>query len=65
MAKKTKAEVLSKVAPKDYRIYGIFDFQKKMLIYVHMEQEQVELEFELSGYDDERYDIVEFFIRLI
>lgn len=61
---KNKKEVLSKVKPTNYLIYGIFDFDKKVLIYVHMDYEQVELEFELSGYDDKRYDIVEFSVQL-
>lgn len=65
MAKKSKKELLAKVKPKDYQIYGIFDFEKKQLIYVHLDEEQAELEFELSGYDHERYDIVEFTICLI
>lgn len=63
--KKSKEELLGKIKPKDYVIYGIFDFGKKTLIYIHMDEEQVELEFVLSGYDREQYDIVEFQIRLI
>jgi len=62
---KKKKDLLDKIKPRDYRIYGIFDFQKKQLIYIHLDEEQVELEFELSGYDEERYDIVEFNVRLL
>jgi hypothetical protein len=65
--KKTKAELLEKINPKGYLIYGIYDFQKKTLIYVHLDKDQVEMEFVLSGYDEneDRYDIVEFHIKLI
>jgi hypothetical protein len=63
--KQTKEELLGKIKPKDYLIYGIFDFEKKTLVYVHMDEEQVELEFALSNYDEDRFDIVEFQIRLV
>lgn len=62
---KNKKKVLEKIKPKDYRIYGIFDFETKSLVYVHLNEDQVDLEYELSGYDDSRYDIVEFDVRLI
>lgn len=65
MSRKSKKKALEKIKPKDYLVYGIFDFQKKELIYIHLDEEQVELEFELSDYDQERYDIVEFHIRLL
>jgi hypothetical protein len=63
--KKTKKELLDKIQPSNYRIYGIFDFTKEELVYVHLDQDQVELEFELSGYSSDRYDIVEFEVILI
>jgi len=63
--KRTKQQLLDKIKPKDYLIYGIFDFEKQTLVYVHMDYDQVEMEFELEGYSEERYDIVEFYIRLI
>ena len=62
---KNKQDLLNKIKPKNYRVYGIFDFDIKKLIYIHLDEEQVELEFELSGYDSERYDIVEFNVRLL
>lgn len=62
---KNKKKVLAEIKPKDYRIYGIFDFEKKVLVYVHLNEEQVDLEYELEGYTDARYDIVEFDVRLI
>ena len=62
---KPKKDLLQKLKPKNYRIYGIFDFQKKQLIYIHLDQDQAELEFELSGYSEDRYDIVEFTVQLI
>jgi len=65
MSRKSKKKILEKIKPKDYLVYGIFDFEKKELIYIHLDEEQVELEYELSNYNSERYDIVEFTVRLI
>lgn len=65
MPKKSKEKLLEKINPKDYQIYGIFDFEKKELVYIHLDYEQVEFEFQLTGYDEKRYDIVEFSVRLI
>jgi len=61
---KDKKHILEKISTRDYRIYGIFNFDKKELIYINFDLEQVELEFLLSCYDDTIYDIVEFNIRL-
>jgi len=60
-----KDKLLAKIKPKDYHMYGIFDFKNEKLIYVHLDREQVDLEFDLSGYDEETHDVVEFTIRLI
>lgn len=65
MTKKAKEKLLAQIIPQDYQIYGIFDFEKKELIYIHLNEEQVELEFELSAYDNKRFDIVEVNVRLI
>lgn len=63
--KPKKKRQLNKLKPNQYRIYGIFDFDKKKLIYVNMSEEEVELEFDLVGYDEDRYDIVQFDVILI
>lgn len=68
MGKKTpndKKKLLKKLKPSIYKIYGIFDFDKKVLVYVHMSLEQVELEFDLEDYNEERYDIVSFEVNLL
>lgn len=65
MPKKSKQKVLKELSAKKYKIYGIFDFQEEVLVYVHMKLEQVELEFDLEGYDSERFDVVSFDICLL
>ena len=50
--------------PIKYCIYGIFDFQLNQLIYVDLEIEKVEMEFDMVDYDPERYDIVSFNVLL-
>lgn len=61
----SKSEVLKKLKLSTYRIYGIFDFKTKTLVYIHLDSEQVELEFDLEGYDEERYDVVSFDLALV
>lgn len=61
----SKEKLLEKIKPRDYHIYGIFDFKKKRLVYIHLDREQVDLEFELSGYNPSQFDVVEFTVRLI
>lgn len=63
MAKDKKKE-LKDNPPKQYLIYGIFDFQEKALIFVDLDYDKTELEFDLEDYDPERYDIVEFQVML-
>lgn len=65
MTQPNKKKVLASVKPKKYRIYGIFDFQKQKLLYINLDPEMVDLEFKLSGYDEERYDIVEFDVMCV
>jgi hypothetical protein len=69
MSKKSKTTKLKKLTPNSYQIYGIFDFVKKKLIYVNLSLEETELEFDLefdlSDYDRERYDIVEFSVVIV
>jgi len=65
MGRKRKQEQLTKLKPNQYRIYGIFDFKSDKLVYVHMDYEQTELEFEIGDYDSEQYDIVSFDVVLV
>ena len=65
MTQPKKKKLLETVKPKKYRIYGIFDFQTKKLLYINLDAEMVDLEFKLSGYDEDRYDIVEFDVLLV
>ena len=55
---KNKKTVLKKLQPSVYLIYGIFDFKNKKLIYVSLDQEEVELKFELEDYNEDDYDII-------
>ena len=61
----SKRKRLRKIKSKTYRIYGIFNFRTEELVYVNMDLEQTELEFELSDYDPEECDIVSFKIMLV
>jgi hypothetical protein len=63
--KSQKRRVLKDLKASTYKIYGIFDFEEKKLVYVHMDLEQVELEFDLTGYDSDRYDVVSFDVCLL
>lgn len=56
---KNKEHILKKLRPKTYQIYGIFDFTAKKLVYVSMDYDEVELQFELADYD-EGFDIIKF-----
>jgi hypothetical protein len=47
-----------------YKIYGIFDITNKKLLYVSMDLEPVELEFDLESYDTGKYAVVSFGILL-
>ena len=55
----SKQKVLNQLRPKPYIIYGIFDFREKRLIYVSLDLEEVELQFDLEDYD-ENYDVISF-----
>ena len=60
MSKKTKNAALSKVSPKKYTIYGIFDFNTQSLILVGLDLDEVVFEFEMEGYDEEKFDVISF-----
>lgn len=64
MSKKKKKQQLEKLKPKKYKIYGIFNFKEKRIIYVDLDLDKIELEFDLEGYDPKTYDIVSFDIML-
>ncbi|HOT88294.1 MAG TPA: hypothetical protein PLC59_00225 [Bacteroidales bacterium] len=49
--------VLKKLHPKIYQIYGIFNFKTEELIYVSLNYDDVEIQFELGNYGEE-FDIV-------
>ena len=55
---RSKKTILKKLQPEVYQIYGIFDFKNKKLIYVSLDEEEVELKFELEDYNDDDYDII-------
>ena len=56
---KKKECILKKLRPKTYHIYGIFDFTADKLIYVSMDYDEVELQFEMADYG-EGFDIIKF-----
>jgi len=60
----SKHERLSKLKLRRYRIYGIFDFKAGKLIYVNMDIDQTELEFDMGDYDLDQYDIILFYVLL-
>lgn len=49
---------------KVYNIYGIFDYKRNTLLYVNLSQEEVELEYDIEGYDEEHYDIISFEVMM-
>lgn len=60
MSKRSKNVTLSKIRPKKYTIYGIFDFKSKELIHVGLDLDKVFFEFDLEGYDEESFDVISF-----
>lgn len=40
------------------QVFGIWSKEKNKMIYVNLEQEDIETEFEMEGYDDDKYAIV-------
>ena len=48
-----KDQILKKLRPRTYQIYGIFDFKTKELTYVSLDYDEVELQFEMGDYGDE------------
>jgi len=56
--KQKKDLVLKALQPTVYVIHGIFDFKNKQLVYVSLDEEEVELKFEVEGYDPDQYDFI-------
>ena len=50
---------------KEYRIYGIFNFKSKKLLYVNVDLDQTELEFGLGDYDETVCDVISFDVAFI
>lgn len=61
---KQKKQQLESLKPRKYRIYGIFDFVGRKLIYVDLDIDKVSFEFDLAGYDPENFGIVSFGVIL-
>ena len=65
MKKVVRSKKIVKKKSKEYQIYGIFDFQEKILLSVNLDQEQIGLEFDISDYDVSRYSIIMIPITII
>jgi hypothetical protein len=59
-----KKRAINRLKPKEYQIYGIFDFHKKKLTYISLDADQAEIEFLFGSYDEKRFDVVEFSVLL-
>jgi hypothetical protein len=62
--KKKKTKQLRALKLRKYRIYGIFDFLNKKLIYVDLNIEDTYFKFDLEGYDSANYGVVSFNVML-
>ena len=58
MRKKLTRDALVALRENSHRIYGIFDFQKKKLVKVGLDFSDIELEYDISVEDEERYKLV-------
>jgi hypothetical protein len=58
-----KDQILKKLNPKTYQIYGIFNFKTEKLIYVSLDYDEVELQFELEDCSEDS-DIICFMVIL-
>lgn len=63
MPSKKKKSLSNK--PAEYIIYGIFNFEQGKLVYINLDLDKVELEFDISGYEEEEFSIVEFKVMLV
>lgn len=64
MKRSDKNKYLTTTKPKKYKIFGIFCFSTNKLIYVTLKKEDAEFEFDMEGYDSNRYDIISFHVLL-
>jgi hypothetical protein len=64
MKKKKTTRPSRRAKSKSYHIYGIFDYKTNTLLSVSLNQEEIELEYDLEGYDEERFDIIGFEVAL-
>lgn len=48
-----KPRILKKLRPQIYQIYGIFNFSTKKLIFVSLDYDEVELQFEIGDYGED------------
>ena len=63
MSKKKKIQKLKNLKPRQYRLYGIFNFKTNELIYVSIDEESAEMAFDLNNYNAD-HDIVSFEVLL-
>ena len=64
MSDPEKKNKLKKIKTKQYRIYGIFNFEKEEIVFVHMDMDKITFEFDLEGYDENRFGIISFDVLL-
>jgi hypothetical protein len=55
----------SKDKPNVVSIYGIFDKKKKKILKVSLDEGEIQNEFELSEYNDDRYAVVNLVVALM
>ena len=59
-----KNKKLENLKPKKYRIYGIFNFKTNRMVYISMDSEMVDFEFDMNNYNSTDFDVVEFDILI-
>ncbi len=64
MPSKNQSKLLKKIKGQTHSIYGIFDFKLGILISVNIDQESLELEYDLQNYNEDRFKIVTFEVIL-
>lgn len=64
MSSKSSNKLVKQIKEKTHRIYGIFDFKLKTLVSVDLDQESIELKYDLQNYDESRFKIVTFEVML-
>lgn len=60
MSNRSKKSTLSKILAQTYIIYGIFDFEKKSLVQVGLDLDEIIFAYELEGYDEDKFDVISF-----